>query len=385
MAKYVSPYNLFIRDIGLDPFFVYYFSNSQINWYKKYIKAERSIISIDATGKCVAPLIPEEECILQHTKKPIFLYVMVASNKAGPSVCIAQMISEDHTSLRIENWIRTWLKEAGFPPLEIVMDESSALILASVRAFTKFKDLDAYLNQCLQVLEGNSDELPESYIRLDISHLIKTLCRNTIFNSVDIRVKRFFMHSFGLLFWIRDFSVVKKVFSDILTLCLNKYEKNGDVILPAECSRQRLVELIKTHNTAEIDSIIHQEQAVSEKTEDEINYDPTDWWYSNIVETIVSSDGDKDNMYFFPALEPLLKKYAKRLPLYGSVMAAMFKSDNNIVSSSNVESEFRYIKRDLFSNKKHMRADTFLFEHSTDLLGATKLANARYNKKGNYF
>lgn len=375
---------MFIKDIGLDPFFVYYFSGSQINWYKNYVKTERSLISIDATGKCIAPLEMEKDSILQCNKKPIFLYAMVASNQSGPSVCIAQMISEDHTSLRIEHWIRTWLKEASFTPREIIMDESNALILATVRAFTRFNDLDSYLEQCVKVLEDKSTELPETLIRIDISHLIKTICRNHIFKNVDGRIKRFFLHSFGLLFWIVDFNAVKVIFSDILTVCLNKFERNGCEDLLAEKSRQRLTYLIKSHSTSEIDFIIEQEEA-EKQPEDDFSDDEykNTWWYIRILENIETNIGDKHNMFYFPKLEPVLKKYAKRLPLYSAAMAHMFKSEKNIVSSSNVESNFRYIKRDLFQNKKHMRADAFIFDHIIDLLGATKIANAKYIKPGN--
>lgn len=312
----------------------------------------------------------------------------MARTNTGSSVCISQMLSEDHTSLRIENWIKKWLKETGVGPMEIVMDESSALILASVRAFTRYRDLDSYLHQCLCVLENKSDELPETFIRIDISHLVKTIHQNTILKTVDPRAKRFFLYSLALLFWIRDFNVVKGVFLDMLTLFTNQFDKMENIDLPAELSRQRLQQLIRTHSTAEVDYQLDQQKDSMDEI-DEIEDDSdndtdlvNDTWFTKMERNLVLDDGDKPNIYYFEGAGIILKKYAKRLPLFSAVMAEKFSSNDNVVSSSNVESEFRYVKRDLFANRKYMRADTFLFEHSLDLLGSMKLANANYNKSG---
>lgn len=52
--KSQTPYSTIIRDIGIDPFFVHYWSSLEINNYRTYCK-RNSVpkISLDATGSCV--------------------------------------------------------------------------------------------------------------------------------------------------------------------------------------------------------------------------------------------------------------------------------------------------------------------------------------------
>lgn len=68
-----------------------------------------------------------------------------------------------------------------------------------------------------------------------------------------------------------------------------------------------------------------------------------------------------------------------KLPLWGAIMRNYFVSPNLNVSSSNVESEFKYIKKLLFKNEKKMRIDKFVFFHIDDIIGRTNLAIADLN------
>lgn len=53
ICKYTEPFNSYIKTISLDPFFVEYWSDTQLNWYKKYTELEYSVLSFDATGGLV--------------------------------------------------------------------------------------------------------------------------------------------------------------------------------------------------------------------------------------------------------------------------------------------------------------------------------------------
>jgi len=71
--KYGLEFTGCIQQIGLDKFYVMYWSPEQILLFKKFIKNDNvGSISIDATGSLVKPLVKPDGC-----KTPIFLYQAV--------------------------------------------------------------------------------------------------------------------------------------------------------------------------------------------------------------------------------------------------------------------------------------------------------------------
>jgi len=56
--KMFSPFNCILRDIGFDPFFLHYWSPTQINAYRLFAKKHKTDLAvfIDATGGVVKPL-----------------------------------------------------------------------------------------------------------------------------------------------------------------------------------------------------------------------------------------------------------------------------------------------------------------------------------------
>lgn len=351
-SKYVSPYSMWIREVGADPFFVHYHSDFQLEWYKKYCKLERSVLSIDATGAVVASVIPPKDSISANVKSPNFLYLLKASTATGSSVTVGQMISQRHSALKIGEWLRLWTETVPTPK-EIVMDESSALILACVQSLALCHTVGDYLQKCFDVLEGRESALPNCYIRLDISHFIKTLGRSKIFKNIDTRVKNFYMCAFGLLFWVTDFNIVKQIIFDILMVCSNPTEERKGVKFECEHARLRLCCLIETHSSAEITAYLTSNDELDDKKMDgdiegdsncnseiDLSFD----FYTTIKNKIViENGGDKDNMLFLPSLIPLVDKKVKQLPFWAAVMSAKFKSDSITCSSSNCEATFRYI------------------------------------------
>jgi len=71
LLKSDEPFRTIIRAIGYDPFYVQYYTPSQLNLYRSYCKQySNPRVSIDATGALVRPLGLLSE---RHTA-PIFLY-----------------------------------------------------------------------------------------------------------------------------------------------------------------------------------------------------------------------------------------------------------------------------------------------------------------------
>lgn len=68
------------------------------------------------------------------------------------------------------------------------------------------------------------------------------------------------------------------------------------------------------------------------------------------------------------------------MPTWSAIMRLSFSSPNINVSSSNCESEFKYIKRYLFKSSKNLRVDKFLFANIKDIVGRMNLACADLNR-----
>lgn len=85
--------NNIIHSIGLDPIFVNYWTNYQLNIYKKHCMENDTCVFVDATGSIIKKLCKADGSVSKH----MFLYHCVINCKNGQfSVC--QMISESHNA-----------------------------------------------------------------------------------------------------------------------------------------------------------------------------------------------------------------------------------------------------------------------------------------------
>lgn len=305
--------------------------------------------------------------------------------ESGASVPVCQMISGKHDHVTIATWLEQWNEKVN-QPKEIIIDESGALLLALVQVFTQFDNVIEYLNCCHQIIDGKADiKLPQCFIRHDISHVIKNLKKNKIFDKIDKRTKRFYLLSIGVLFKLEEFEEVKNVIKDILNLQLSEFESSS-----TEISRRRLTEVIGTHNVNEIlykneyEGEDEDEASISDN-EDSNPLSKTMNWYNllkmSVLNSIDNSLGkEKENMYYFPDFENFFQKLIYKMPTWSAIMRLSFGSPNLNVSSSNCESEFRSIKRFLFKSSKNLRADKFLFTNIKDIIGRMLVAFADLNK-----
>lgn len=90
ILKFSSLQNV-IHNIGLDPFFIHYWSNHQLSVYKRYAIENNACVFADATGSIVKKLNKADGSKSKH----MFLYICTINCNSGQfSVC--QMISESH-------------------------------------------------------------------------------------------------------------------------------------------------------------------------------------------------------------------------------------------------------------------------------------------------
>lgn len=97
-----------IQNIGLDPIFVHYWTNHQLNIYRKYSVENNACIFIDATGSVVKKLCKVSGSVSKHR----FLYHCVIKYK-NEQFSICQMISESHNVNSIYFLLAEWLRSGA--------------------------------------------------------------------------------------------------------------------------------------------------------------------------------------------------------------------------------------------------------------------------------
>lgn len=307
----------------------------------------------------------------------------MAATKSGSSVPVGQMVSAKHDNTTISRWLEDLFKTICIPN-EVVLDESAALLLAVVKAFTQFDNVVSYLQRCHHILDNSSYELPKSYLRHDISHMVKTIKRAKVFGHIGKKQSEFYQYCIGILFKIDDFEYMLGIIEDILTMAIFEFE-SFEITEPA---RKRLQTLIETHAVKEIYQKIQMNETVKADESHIIEIDTDEAfstipWYENIKTKLLMIDNnnndDKVNFYCSAAFIKYFDNLIFKLPLWGTIMTKYFDSPNQNVSSSNCESDFKYVKRFLFQNEKKMRIDKFVFSHIDDIIGRITLAIADLN------
>lgn len=180
-----------IHSISADPFIVHYWTQCQLVLYKT-IRKSYVRLSIDATGSIVKKIKRTNEGILSGH---IFLYEAVVSN-GEYQVSICQMISEKQDTFTIYFWLAMWIKDGVSAPQESVCDYSMALLGAITRAFGNGMTIRSYVDSCIELLcdKKLSNSQLTCYVRIDIAHLIKLVCRWKCWKTqITNHLKEFFV------------------------------------------------------------------------------------------------------------------------------------------------------------------------------------------------
>lgn len=405
--KYLPQFGGAIKEIGTDPLRVIFWTEYQLMWYKNYAAHERSTVSIDATGRLVSSTNLLSGLGLDNIKLPhIFLYLIVAKTSESVSVPIGQYLSADQSSLSISYFLQLWQSEFKKKPREIVLDDSAALLKSCVLSFTSCGSVKEYFQKCFMVLNGHKEEIPSTYIRLDISHFSKTLKLQNVFKSVDFRVRRFYLCCIGVMIKCESFDDIKNIVRNVLIVANNPSEGtllSGNV-LPTHKSITDLNKLIRTHdinfisndnaethdldsNSVEVHDLLQPESEFEDQIStpnwiDEILSDIIDDLKSNENSSELDASNSAINFFYLPELNDYLRQLCGRLPLWSAVMQPHFNSPNNLASSSNVESTFNRIKNIMMENiRLPVRIDLFMEKYLASVNGSTKLAISKYPKK----
>lgn len=391
LLKASLPYNDIIRDIGYDRFFVHYWSSTEINSYRLYAKNNKlPTISIDATGG----LVQKPILISGRQTSNIFLYqIGVRDTKNKCQFSVGHMLSERHDNNSIAYWLAEWLRNDISPPKVIVTDQSLALMMAAVKTFTQYANLNKYISICSLLIQKEINiEVPNCMIRNDFNHVMHLLSSWIEYKSVSRRVKNFYLRAIGLIIVNTDFEDIKILLKLIFTVSLNETEgvDNNGQLTECEMAKTCLKQRIATHTT-DVEDIIEE---IKNKEDDD------DLMYTNFHEKITSTTifqqildiyescitnsnqqsncGDHDNLQFSPGIAKKLLDFCKLLPCWSAVMVPIFNFGNPTESSATSESLFNDLKSNVLRHKTlPLRIDEFITIHINSIIGSINLIGAK--------
>lgn len=326
-------------------------------------------------------------------------------NDNGAQFPVFQHIGESHNTIAIQNWILNWLASGAPPPKEAVSDFSRALLIAMIRAFTGILTIEQYADACL------SGKLPQTYIRVDVAHVMKIYA--VFMSNKSRRIKAFFMGAIGQLILSRTVKSAKTILKHLFTVC--RSETCGVLPNGEETECEKSISALKALITnEEVNDIINrtlnqseaQDNQTSEKksaeqgnakSQTELDREDVEkdfafckkaknkWgaWGRKINDDVVKSlqEGSRDNPYYFKELADRLLREIESLPLWTCVLRDLYGYGRVPASSACVESEVGNTKNRVMQDEVRpgelLRVDSFVEKHILYLNGALKQADAK--------
>jgi len=362
-----------IHGIGLDPFYVMYWSKEQMTLYKIINRSKNAYFTMDATGSIAKKLSIPDGTKSAH----LFLYqcVIVPEDKRG--IPVFQMISAKQDASLLTYFLLEIRRAGAAVPSVIVTDFSRAILVALARAFADCADLKHYLQRCYEIVIMNKEvALPGSYLRLDVSHIIKIISNWKCLQHLPNKVRQFYLRCIAQAYKMQSLNELCTFLTSVLVVALSEDIGciNG-VSVPAETCLQCANNYIKGVHVEDFDlkDISELDDFISEDT-------PISWqkWSDDLYSkantlALQSQTGNIVNAFYNPAAAKKIKNLIQDLPLWTGVMRPHFKTGTEISTSSSVESLFAEYKQRLFKGCIPMRVDKFVTSHLDYLDGKLRL------------
>lgn len=387
-AKNSPEFEKIIHDIGYDKFFVHYWDQHQVDVFNAYGKARHSVLCIDSTGSVAWTADISGKRI--SSKLQLYVGVISVSERSVP---VVQMVSERHNTNAICFWLKEWIRDGALVPNEVVCDFSMALLGAIVQAFTGYATLKHYLRQCSLILHELSNTVPMCYVRIDVAHFIKMICRWKCFAQEKHRtVKDFYVRCAAILMQCEDFADFMQIVTAVFWCSLSETDgvDENEKPVQSETSREWLVKKISKADVRVPDEIIQTCHEVNEDCNLDVldNVDNTlpeiNETYLNIEQDAAArGGGNRVSCFYLPEFAKALKKLCMSAAVWSAVMLSTYSENqhseiSNTASSAGVESYFRDVKTLLFkSNELPLRVDEFVLRHITVARGGIKIATAK--------
>lgn len=392
-----------IHTISADKFFAHYWSQHQLIFYNTARKNSYSRLCIDATGSIIKKLHRSSMNLLSSH---IFLYEAVLNN----SYCqlpVTQMVSEKQDTLSIYYWLGQWIRDGALIPHEVVSDYSKAILGAISRAFCNGISLHEYNERCFKIINNNccNIDLPQCYIRIDISHLIKMVCRwKCLLEKHKYRLREFYVRCVRLLIGSETMKEFEDILINILTVAMSETEgvfktKNGIDENPSEVARKTLLDQIKGADCIVVSNIIQSNEfnddtdnckILDDETSDNDIISSMNIFLQKIEDVCArnaSVTGNRISPYYMPGIKKNILRIAKEFPMWSNIMKSYFKSPYENETSAPVEGDFNELKnRILMHESKPLKVDRFIVTHINSIENSLKIArsNQKLQKVSSY-
>jgi len=384
--KHTIPFAGSIHLVSADPFIVHYWTPTQMVVYKDACHShnKNSRLCIDATGSVVKKIFRTSQSL---KSAHIFLYVAVLHN-GTLQLPVSQMLSESQDTPTITFWLSQWLRSGAPFPTEIVCDYSNALIGAITRSFCGGISRKQYCERSLNILMNKDVTLPEVYVRLDIAHFTKMVCRWKCLRIGPI--KEFFVRAIILLMQCKTLEEFKDLFVKIIVIACSEtdgLQKGSKIDSPAENFRNELVSIIEDRanlyehiiinendETDQLDGLDNFEDKYQPQKDDLTKeMDIFLQQLHNKINTYCKLQGTRINAFYVPKLKDQLNRIVKDFPLWSNVMSQYYNTYFITATSAPVESYFSDLKREL---NKTLTPDRFVASHIKSIEGFMKICRS---------
>lgn len=363
-----------IHGIDLDPFYIMYWSKEQITLYKMINRSKKAYFTMDATGGIAKKLLMPDGTKSAH----LFLYQCVIVPEDNRGIPVFQMISTKQDAALLTYFLLEIRRAGAAVPSVTITDFSRAILVALARAFADCADLKNYLERCYDVVMKNKEiTLPGTYLRLDVSHVIKIISNWECLRHLPNKVRQFYLRCIAQAYKMQSMEELNSFLTSALTVALSEDVGYVDgTSVPAEaclqlannCIKGVLVDDFNTTDIVPLDDISNSEDS------------PLSWqkWSDNLYAkandlTSQSKDGNIVNAFYNPTAAIKIKTLIQNLPLWTGVMRPYFNSGTEVATSSSVESIFAEYKTRLFKGCLPMRVDKFVASHLDYLDGRLRL------------
>ena len=377
ILKYSDKYGGAIRNIGLDPPFVHYWTKEQQLIYEKFPE----ILKIDATGSVVKPIVLPNGEKCSH----IYLFQAVAEVN-GKTIPVFQMLSAAQTTVAILNWLLEFLRvgsieKQNYPlPLEVVTDFDKALLGVVSRAYGRVYSLQQYLNLCFRAILGEEVDFPICILRLDVCHYTQMIARWKCYPKHQPGVRSLYIRAMCILRNQEDFHDFEEIAIAILTLSLSKNGNEGSLAFNA---RTFLVRKIRGISNDLIDEVLNnqdkfdtlEEHDLSFEESEQIEFTTLGEWVQRVYDKVTIeieneevNDDDDVNGYQLPAFGQKLKVLLFYFPIFTEIIRKLRGYGTVNATSAASESYFHDLKNRAFrALGLPLRLDKFIAGHILEI------------------
>lgn len=298
---------------------------------------------------------------------------------------VAQLLSQSHDSNSIRSWLSSWFTGLKKPD-EVIIDQSEALIIATVQTFTQCASINYYINVCMEACLKNS-ATPSCFIRLDRSHFIHSVHNNKVIRKLSAPVKKLVLGVIGYIVLCDSMDIVEDVLHKLFTLIKNPMGTEEVSVTKIDLSN-----LVRTHMPMDENYEMEPEKFLETNNANDFETigptykDTLTYKWANGILTSIEIREEEDclptileNIYYSEQLQEYLLHLLVRIPMWSNVMCGIFDSSNYTPSSSASESQFKNLKK--LSGIKTKLVNVFVDHHLTSLRGFMKIELCEQNHR----